>query len=138
MEKIIKAFLKNVYSVFRGSMYILCDRGGEFASKQFTWLAKELEFTKVYTSPHTHARNLVIECTHSFPQASVRKLICNNNTDWDELAHAAMMAYNVFPHSSTGDAPFYIMFGFDAFMPKYSNYYYLNTCTWMLKDAKFP
>ena len=52
-----------------------------------------------------------------FPKAPIRKLICNHNTDWDDLAHVAMMVYNVFPHSSTGEAPFYLMFGCNAFVP---------------------
>ena len=45
-EDIIKTCLKNVYSTFEGSKYILSDTGGEFTSKQFTWLAKELGFIK--------------------------------------------------------------------------------------------
>ena len=41
----------------------------------------------------------------------------NHNTDWDELTHVATMAYDVFLHSSAGEAPFYLTFGCDAFMP---------------------
>ena len=37
--------------------------------------------------------------------------------DWDEPAHVTMMAYNVFPHSAAGEAPFYFMFGYNTFMP---------------------
>ena len=37
--------------------------------------------------------------------------------DWDELTHVAKMAYNIFPHSSAGEPPFYLMFGCDTFMP---------------------
>ena len=59
----------------------------------------------------------MIEGTHSFLKTLIRKLICNHNTDWDELAHVAMMAYNVFLHSSSGKTPFYLMFGQDNFMP---------------------
>ena len=39
-EVVIKAYLKDVYSTFKDSKYILSDRGGEFTSKQFTWLAR--------------------------------------------------------------------------------------------------
>ena len=33
-EEVIKAYLKNMYSVLGGSKYILGDREGEFTSKQ--------------------------------------------------------------------------------------------------------
>ena len=41
MEEVIKAYLKKVYSIYGGSKLILSDRGGEFTSKQFAWLAEE-------------------------------------------------------------------------------------------------
>ena len=57
------------------------------------------------------------ECKHSFLKASIRKLICNYDADWDELAHVAMMAYNVLPYSATGKTPLSLMFVHNAFMP---------------------
>ena len=105
--------LTGVFSTFAGSKYILIDRGSEFPSKQFTWLANELGLIKVYTSPNTPTGNSVIEWTQAFLKASLRKLICNHHVDWDEIAHIATMAYNVFLHSSAGEAPFYLMFGCD-------------------------
>ena len=106
-----------MYSVSRGSKYILSDRAGEFTSKQFTWLAEEMGFIKVYTSPLTLIGNSVIEHTHSFLESFNTKPNCNHNTDWDELAHVEMMVYNVVPHLLAGEAPFYLMFGWDTFMP---------------------
>ena len=50
---VIKAYLIGTYSTFGGSKYILSHRGSEFSSKQFTFLANELGFIKVYTSPYT-------------------------------------------------------------------------------------
>ena len=47
-EEVIKAYLTGVHSTFRGSTCILSERGSEFTSKQFTWLANELGFIKVY------------------------------------------------------------------------------------------
>ena len=60
-EDVINAYLKHVYSTFGGSKYILSDRGSEFTSKEFTWLAKELGFTKVHTSPYIPTGNSLIE-----------------------------------------------------------------------------
>ena len=51
MEDVIKAYLKDVYSTFRGSKYITSERGSEFTSIQFKWLSQELGFIKVYISP---------------------------------------------------------------------------------------
>ena len=90
-EAVIKAYLKDVYSTFGGSKYILSDRGGEFTSKQFTWLAQESGFIKVYTSPPTQTSNAVIERTQAFLKASLGKCIYNHNTDWDEIAHITAM-----------------------------------------------
>ena len=105
MEEVIKAYLTCVYSTFRDSKYIWSDRGSEFTSKQFKWLARELGFIKVYTLPYTPTGNLVIEWTHDFRKASLRKCICNHNIEWDEIAHIVTVANNVFLHSSAGESP---------------------------------
>ena len=96
-----------MYSTFGGSKYILSDRWMKLTSKLFTWLAKELGFIKVYTSPYAPTDNSGIKQTHASVKASLRKLICNHNIDWDEIAHITTIAYNLFPHSSAGEAPFY-------------------------------
>ena len=74
-EDIINVYLKHLYSTFREGKYILSDRGGEFSSKQFTWLAKEIGLTKVYTSPYTPTGNSIIERTHSFLKVSLGIII---------------------------------------------------------------
>ena len=125
-EDFINAYLKHVYSTFGGSKYILSNRSGTFTSKWFTWLVKELAFTKGYTSLYSPTRNSVIERTHSFLKASIRKIISNHNTDWDSIAHIAAMEYNMFLHSSSGEAPFNLMFGWDTYMATLSKWLLLK------------
>ena len=72
---VIKAYLTGVHSTFGGSKYILSNEASEFTGKQFTFLAKELGIIKVYTSPYTPTGNSVIELTHSFLKASIKKLM---------------------------------------------------------------
>ena len=60
-EDIINTYLKHIYSTFGGSKCTLSDRGETFSSKQFTWLAKELGFTKKHLSPYTPLGNSIIE-----------------------------------------------------------------------------
>ena len=116
-DVIINAYLKHVYATFSSSKYIHSDRGSRFFCKQFTWLANELGFTKVYTSSYIPTGNSVIERTHSFLKASWQKIISNHDTDWDSIAHIVAVACNVFPHFSTGEALFYLMCSQDAFIP---------------------
>ena len=108
-KDVINAYVNHVYSTFGQSKDVLSDRDEKFTSKQFTWLAKELLFTKVYTSLYTPAGNSVIKRTCSFLKASLRKIICNHNTELDNIGHKATMADNVFLHSSTGEAPFHLI-----------------------------
>ena len=112
-EDIINAYLKHIYSTFGRSTHILSDRDVEFTIKQSTCLAKKLW----YTSPYTPTGNSIVERTHSFLKASLRKIICNHNADVTYLAHIAAMVYNVFPHLTLGEAPFYLMFRWDAYLP---------------------
>ena len=109
--------LTGIYSTFGGSKYILSDRGSQFTSKKLTFLASELGFIKLYTSPYPSTSNSIIECTHSFLKAYLRKLISNHQIDCDGIAHITAIVYNVFPHSSAGEAPIYLMFGHNPFMP---------------------
>ena len=74
-EDIMNAYLKHVHVTFSSSKYILSDKSGELFRKQFIWLAKELGFTKVYTSSYTPTGNSVIERTHSFPKTSLQKIL---------------------------------------------------------------
>ena len=60
-----------MYTPPLAAVNIYSDRGGEFSNKQFTWLAKELGFTKVHTSRYTLMGSSIIERTHSFLKASL-------------------------------------------------------------------
>ena len=100
-----------------GSKFILTDRGGEFSTEAMSYIADQLGFTKVYTSPYSPKSNSVIERCHSFLKNSIRKLRCNNNAEWDDLIHIAKIVYNIFPYSAAGETPFFLMYRRDAYLP---------------------
>ena len=53
-EIVIKAYSQVcVYTDKGGSKFILTDRGGEFSSEAMSYIADQLDFTKVYTSPYS-------------------------------------------------------------------------------------
>ena len=73
------------------------------------YITDQLGFTKVYTSPYSPGSNSVVERCHSFFKNSIRKMRCNYETDWDNLVHIAVLAYNIFLHTTTGESPFFPM-----------------------------
>ena len=98
-EDIIKTYLTGVYSTFRGSKYILSDCRSEFTSKQFDFLAKELGFPKICTSPYTPTGNSIIEHTHYFlahDRMSVASL-CNH--DLSVVIVIVICEHSSWPHA---------------------------------------
>ena len=116
-ETVIKAYLKYMYADKGRSKFILTDRGGEFSSEVMFYIADQLGFTKVYTSPYSPKSNSIIKRCHSFLKNSIRKMRCNHDAEWDELIHIARMAYNIFPHSAAGETMFFLMYGRDTYLP---------------------
>ena len=58
-----------------------------------------------------------------FLKNSIRKLRCNHEMYWDYLAHIAVMAYNIFHHTATGESPFFLMYGRDAYLPNFAEFF---------------
>ena len=52
-ETVIKVYIKHMYDDKGGSKFILTDRGGEFSSEVMSYIAEQLGYTKVYTSPYS-------------------------------------------------------------------------------------
>ena len=109
-EMVINVYVKYIYADKGGSKFILSDDGKEFSSASMAYIADQLGFTKVYTSPYSPYLNSVIERYDILLQNSIKNLRCNHETDWDQLGHIAVMAYNIFPHTATGKSPFFLMY----------------------------
>ena len=107
-ENMIDTYIKYIYEDKGGSQFILSDNGKEFSSASMAYITDQLGFTKVYTSPYSPHSNSVVERCHSFFKNSIRKMRYNYKADWDHLAHIAMVANDIFPHTATGESPFFL------------------------------
>ena len=112
-----------------GSQFILSDNRKEFSSALMAYVADQLGFIKVYTSPYSTHSNSVVERCHSFLKNSMRKMKCNYEADWDQWAHIAMKAYTIFPHTAAGESPFFLMYGHDAYLPTLHNLLQPKLCS---------
>ena len=96
-----------------GSKFILTDRGGKFSSEAMSYIAEQLGFTKVYTSPYSPKSNSIIERCQIFLKNSIRKMGCNHAAEWDALVHIAKMAIAI----QLQESPFFLMYGRDPYLP---------------------
>ena len=125
-EKVIKAYLTGIYSILRGRKYFLSDCDCKFTRKQFAFLAKVLGFYKVCTSPFTPTGISIEKCTHSSLKASISKLICNHQVEWNETVHIATMAYNISHIPQLKNLHFTLCLDVMPLCQLYSNSYFQN------------
>ena len=65
-EMVIKVYLKYIYTDKGGWKFILTDRGGQLSAEVMSYIADQLGFTKVCTSPYSPKSNSVVERCYSF------------------------------------------------------------------------
>ena len=112
-DKVAKAYLDHIYSLFGGSVKILMDNGTEFKNQLFTQVVSKLgtEFS-IHSPPYRPQSNRKIEGFYRFLKACIAKYI-NHGLEWDELTPMATACYNFFPNCSARESVFFIMFGRD-------------------------
>ena len=109
----VQKYLDTVYYRFSGSRKILSDNGIEFKNRVFEEIAKKLGCElRAYSPPYRPQSNGRIECFHKFLKACMGKHI-NPQLEWDEVIPMATAAYNFFPHTTSKERPFFLMFGCD-------------------------
>ena len=109
-DKVVKAHLDHIYSLFGGSVKIMTDNGTEFKNKLFKEVVAKLgtEFS-IHSPPYRPQSNGKIEGFHRFLKACIGKHI-NHRLEWDELTPMATACYNFFPNCSARKSSFFIMF----------------------------
>ena len=104
---------KTMQVMLGGSRKILSDNGTEFKNKVFEEIVEKLGCeVRAYSPPYRPQSNGRIECFHKFLKACMGKHI-NPRLEWDEVIPMATAAYNFFPHTTSKERLFYLMFGHD-------------------------
>ena len=112
-DKVVKAYLDHIYSLFGRSVKILTDNETELKNQLFKEVVSKLdtEFS-IHSPPYRQQSNGEIEEFHRFLKACIAKHI-NHGLEWDELTPMATACYNFFPNCSARESAFFIMFGRD-------------------------
>lgn len=112
-----KALWKNVIQLFGCPERILTDQGGAFESEVMQELCQLYGCTKVRTTPYHPQGNGACELFNRTLLGLLNTLDQQGQLHWAERLPYLLQAYNNTPHSSTGLAPFYVIFGRHARLP---------------------
>ena len=96
---------------------LVSDRGANLLSALMKEVSEVMGMKKVNTTAyHPQADGLVENFNRSL-QAMVAKSVDTFGTDWDEYLPHLLFAYRTRPHDSTGESPFFLLYGRDARLP---------------------
>ena len=105
-------FIKHVFCLFGLPDDIVSDRGVTFTSKYMQAILDGLKI-KQKLSPAFHPQtDGQTERVNSILEQYLRCYINYQQSDWDQLLPLAQFAYNNSQHTSTGETPFFAVYGF--------------------------
>uniref|UniRef100_A0A914GZI6 RNA-directed DNA polymerase n=1 Tax=Globodera rostochiensis TaxID=31243 RepID=A0A914GZI6_GLORO len=110
---IAQAFFTNCYLKFGGCIELVTDNATAFTSDFFREFCALLYINKKYATPHWSQGNAATERTFRTFHNIMAKYITRDQPDFDEFLNAACFCYNTSVHASTGESPFFLMFGRD-------------------------
>ena len=102
---------------------IIHDRASEFLADVLQDTAFILGIKQLPTSPGHPQCDGLVERFNRTLKSMLSKLVENKGRDWDRLLGPVLFAYRTTAHSSTGETPFYLLYGRDAKLPSALDFY---------------
>ena len=88
-----------------------------FSNDTLTYVCEEFCIEQHFTSPYTPRSNGKTENFNKFLKASIRKLTSEVRATWDQVLDQILFAYRCCPHTSTGEAPYTLVYARDPYLP---------------------
>uniref|UniRef100_A0A7I4XX54 RNA-directed DNA polymerase n=1 Tax=Haemonchus contortus TaxID=6289 RepID=A0A7I4XX54_HAECO len=95
---------------------ILSDKGGEFENRVMEELMKVTKIQHITTKGYNPRENGITERLNGTIVAMLRRSTAVP-TEWDKRLPFCMLAYNMTPHRSTGESPYFLLHGMDPYFP---------------------
>ena len=96
---------------------LLSDNDKEFTNDTLAYVCEELCIVQHFTNPYTPRSNSKTENFNKFLKASIRKLTSEDKAAWDLVLDQTLFAYRCCPHTSTGEAPYTLVYARDPPLP---------------------
>src|SRR4029077_614414 len=96
---------------------LLSDNGSDFRSAKFSTMCKKLGIQKFFCTAEHPRGDGQAENAVKIVQNALRAYVDANQTNWDELLPFCLFGFRTAIHNSTGDTPFFLLYGHDPYYP---------------------
>ncbi|EGT58555.1 hypothetical protein CAEBREN_19686 [Caenorhabditis brenneri] len=110
---VAKVLLEEVILKYGTPAQLISDNATGFTSGEFNNFKTLLKLEHHFSIPHHSRGNGATERTFRTFHSMVAKYINSKHDNWDTILPCVTFAYNSAVHSTTGESPFYLMFGRD-------------------------
>jgi hypothetical protein len=115
-----QALYKEIFPRYGFPIELVTDQGLEFNSREIRECFAQLGIKHRRTSPGHPQTNGMVERFNQTLKHTLRKLVNNDTSAWEDRLAEAMMAYRISEHRGRGMSPFYCTFGFQPNVPEVS------------------
>jgi transposase InsO family protein len=114
---IAKLLVNDIFCRHGAPKTLLSDRGRNFLSTLVREVCHLLSIDKINTSAYHPMTDGLVERFNSYISQSLSMFVSDNQKDWDEYLPAILFAYRTSPQATTGDSPFYLLYGREPRLP---------------------
>jgi transposase InsO family protein len=116
-RSVADALISRVFPLFGAARRLLSDNGGSFNAVLMQEICKILRIHKIFTSTYRPQTDGLVERMNGTLQAMLSKFVATHQKDWPVYLPFVTFAYNSSPQASTGESPFFLLFGRDPHLP---------------------
>ena len=116
-ERIARLLVEEIIPCFGVPEAVLSDRGTNLLSFLMKDICRMLGIEKLNTTANHPQCNGAIERFNRTLKSMLRKHAAKFGVQWDKYLSGVLWAYRNTPHSSTGEKPSFLLFGFDCRSP---------------------
>lgn len=116
-ETVARAFVETVVLRHGVPRQLLTDQGSNFVSRLMKDVYNLLGIDKRQTTPYHPACNGAVERLNQTASKLLSHYVSRDQQDWDLWIPFAVFSYNTAVHESSGDSPFYLLYGRDPDTP---------------------
>jgi hypothetical protein len=110
-ETVAQAFWEHWVSRFGFPSSILSDQGTEFVNSTLSRLSKLNRVEHLTTGAYHPEGNGLVERANGTLVSMLRKVVMDSGRQWDITLPSIVLAYNTAVHTSTGESPYWMLFG---------------------------